>query len=148
MLHFSKLAFAAEPAFLGSSKARIVAWILGLIVVVGTAWGASIVSGSMRRKERAMQRKGATKTSNVFDEICQAQRLSADEKRQLLGGAAILNLHSPALIFIDSCLLNKLATSDRDDAAEFRKLSDRLFPADASPSDSDLAELIETPIAV
>lgn len=148
MLHFSKLAFAAEPAFLGSSKARIVAWTLGLLVVLGTAWGASAISESMRRKERARRKKAAANTKDVFEEICLAQELSVAEKRQLLGGAAILNLHSPALLFIDSSLLSKLAKSDCDDSAAFRKLSDRLFPANARPSKSDLTELTETPVAV
>ncbi|MDA0807578.1 MAG: hypothetical protein O3B68_06250 [Planctomycetota bacterium] len=148
MLHFSNQLFAAETALLQSSSARTVAWILGLLIVLGTAWGASVISGSMRNKERAQQAKRQTKPADVFDEICQAQGLSAEEKRQLRDGAAILNLLAPALLFVDSSLLNKLATSDRDDAAEFRKLADRLFPPEASPSESDLAELTQTPTAV
>ncbi|MBL6704791.1 MAG: hypothetical protein ISQ06_01670 [Planctomycetaceae bacterium] len=148
MLHFSNQLFAAETALLQSSSARTVAWILGLLIVLGTAWGASVISGSMRNKKRSQQAKRQAKPADVFDEICQAQGLSDEEKRQLRDGAAILNLLAPALLFVDSSLLNKLATSDRDDAGEFRKLADRLFPPEASPSESDLAELTQTPTAV
>tara|TARA_R110002072_G_scaffold173600_2_gene328435 strand:- start:233689 stop:234150 length:462 start_codon:yes stop_codon:yes gene_type:complete len=148
MLHFSNLPFAAETAFLQSSSARTVAWILGLLVVLGTAWAASSIAESVRRNERKKQQNGPAKTRDVFEEICQAQDLSVDEKKQLLAGAAILNLLSPALLFVDSSLLSKLAASDRDDAAEFRNLADRLFPPETSPSESDLAELTETPATV
>ena len=135
MLHFSNLPFAAETAFLQSSSARTVAWILGLLVVLGTAWAASSIAESVRRNERKKQQNGPAKTRDVFEEICQAQDLSVDEKKQLLA-------------FVDSSLLSKLAASDRDDAAEFRNLADRLFPPETSPSESDLAELTETPATV
>lgn len=139
---------AAKTGFLESPSARIGTWVVGLIVVLGAAWGAAIITGAMRRKERAKQIKVSKKPKDVFDEICQAQGLTQEDKRQLLGGATILNLPSPALLFIDSGLLNKLATSDRDDAGEFRKLADRLFPPESNPTESDLAELTETPATV
>jgi hypothetical protein len=139
---------AARTGFLGSPSARIGAWMVGLIVVLGAAWGASIISGAMRRKQRAKQSTSSKKCKDVFDEICQAHGLSSEEKRQLRGAATILDLLSPALLFVDSGLLNKLATSDRDDAGEFRKLANRLFPPNDIPSESDLAELTENPATV
>lgn len=139
---------AARTGFLESPSARIGAWVVGLIVVLATAWGAAIISGAMRRKEQAKQSKSSNQPKDVFGEICQAHGLTQEDKRQLLGGATILNLPSPALLFVDSGLLHKLATSDRDDAGEFRKLADRLFPPEANPTDSDLAELTETPATV
>ncbi|MFT5095538.1 MAG: hypothetical protein ACI93T_004385 [Porticoccaceae bacterium] len=147
-LLFSTSLLAAKTGFLESPSPRVGAWVVGLIVVLGAAWGAAIVSGAMRRKERAKQSKTSKKPKDVFDEICQAQGLTPADKHQLLGGATILNLPSPALLFVDSGLLNKLAPSDRDDAGEFRKLADRLFPPDSAPSESDLAELTETPATV
>ena len=139
---------AANVGFFESPTIRVAAWVIGLLVVLGTAWGASIISGRMRRKERAKQSVRPPKPKDVFDEICAAQGLSPEDKRQLLGGATILNLPSPALLFIDSGLLNQLADSDREDAGEFRKLAAKLFPAEAGPSDSDIADLTETPAAV
>jgi hypothetical protein len=147
-LLYSDFLLAAKPGFLESPSARIVAWIVGLLVVMGAAWGVTIVSGSMRRKEQAKAASLARKPKDVFDEICIAQGLSPEEKRQLLSGATILNLTSPSLLFVDSGLLTQLATSDRDDAGEFRKLTDRLFPPDSMPSESDLGEPAETPAAV
>jgi hypothetical protein len=143
---------AAEPGLLDSSPARIAAWIVGLLVVIGAAWWAAIASGAMRRKERAIAASKspgkAKKPKDVFGEICTAQGLSPEEERQLLGGAAILKLASPSLLFVDSGLLNKLVTSGRDDAGEFRKLADRLFPPELASSEADLAELTDTPAAV
>lgn len=144
----SDFLLAAKDGFLESQSARTVAWVLGLLVVMGTAWGASAISGSIRRKERAKQASKKSKPKDVFDEICSAHGLSPEEKRQLLGGAAVLNLVSPALLFVDSGLLNQLATSDREDAGAFRKLADRLFPPDTVPSEADLADLTETPTVV
>ncbi|MFT5326817.1 MAG: hypothetical protein ACI8P0_004700 [Planctomycetaceae bacterium] len=143
-LLYSDFLLAARSGLLDSPSARIVAWIVGLLVVIGAAWGAAIVSGAMRRKAA----RTAKKPKNVFDEICMAQGLSPKEKRQASRAAAILKLSSPSLLFVDSGLLTQLATSDRDDAADFRKLSDRLFPPDSIPSESDLAELTETPATV
>ena len=147
-LLYSDFLLAAKPGLLDSPSARIVAWVVGLLVVGGADWGAAIVSGAMRRKERAKAASTAKKPKDVFDEICIAQGLSPEEKRQLLGGAAILNLTSPSLLFVDSGLLNKLATSDRSDAGEFRKLADRLFPPESIPSEADLAELTDAPAEV
>ncbi len=145
---YSDFLLAAQDSLLESQFARTLAWVLGLLVVLGTAWGASVISGSMRRKERENQSTKTPRTKDVFDEICTAQGLSDEEKYQLRGGAAVLNLMSPALLFVDSGLLNQLATSDREDAGEFRKLADRLFPPDAFPSEADLAELTESPAVV
>ena len=139
---------AANVGFFESPTARAVAWVIGLLVVLGAAWGASVVSGAIRRKERAKQSAKQPKPKDVFDEICAAQGLSPEEKRQLLGGATILNLLSPALLFVDSGLLNQLAASDREDAGEFRKLADKLFPTEAGPSEADIADLTETPAVV
>jgi hypothetical protein len=147
-LLYSDLLLAAKDSLLESQSARTGAWILGLLVVLGTAWGASLISGSTRRKERAKQSTKTPKSKDVFDEICTAHGLSVEEKHQLRDGAAILNLVSPASLFVDSGLLNQLASSDREDAEEFRKLADRLFPRDANPSEADLAELTESPAVV
>ncbi len=139
---------AAKTGFLESPSARVGAWVVGIIVVLIAAWGASMIAGAMRRKERAKQSKSSRKPKDVFDEICQAHGLSLQEKRLLRGAATTLDLPSPALLFIDSGLLSKLASSDHDDADAFRKLADRLLPPEANPTDSDLAELTETPATV
>lgn len=147
-LLLSNSLLAAKTGFLESPSARIGAWIVGLIVVLGAAWGAAIIAGAIRRKERAKQSKSSKKPKDVFDEICQAHGLSLQEKRQLRGAATILDLASPALLFVDSGLLSKLASSDHDDADAFRQLADRLFPPDTHPTESDLAELTESPATV
>lgn len=151
-LLYSDFLLAAKPSLLDSSPARIAAWIVGLLVVIGAAWGAAIYFGAMRRKERALAASKspgkAKKPKDVFGEICMAQGLSPEEERQLLEGAAILKPSSPSLLFVDSGLLNKLATSGRDDAGDFRKLADRLFPPESAPSAVDLAELTDSPAAV
>lgn len=144
----SDFLLAANDGFLQSQSTRTVAWVIGLLVVMGTAWGAAAIAGSIRRKKRAEQSSKKSKPKGVFDEICSAHQLLPEEKRQLLRGAAVLDLVSPALLFVDSGLLNQLTTSDREDAGEFRKLADRLFPPDAIPSETDLADLTETPTVV
>ncbi|NQV28392.1 MAG: hypothetical protein HQ518_28910 [Rhodopirellula sp.] len=135
---------AAEFELLRSPAARGVAWVVGLVSVVGAAWLASIVAGSIKRRTRAKQISTSKQSANVFDEICDAQGLIREEKRQLLDAATLLELPAPALLFIDSGLLNKLATSGRDDAGEFKKLADRLFPPAALLSESDLRELTKS----
>jgi len=135
---------AAEASFLGSPTARVVAWIIGLFVVLGIAWGASIFFGSRKIKKRDKKVSAAKNSESVFDEICTAQGLSLNEKRRLLDGAATLKLDSPAFLFVDSGLLNELAASESEDASEFRKLADRLFPSNSVP---DEAEPVETSAA-
>ena len=132
---------AAKNGLLQSEWGRTVAWILGLIVVMGTAWGASSIAGSIRRKGRARQPSKIPEPKDVFEEICAAHELPPEEIRQLLAGAVSLNLKSPALLFVDSGLLNQLATSERGNAGEFRMLADRLFPPDVVPSKADRADL-------
>jgi hypothetical protein len=140
----SDFLLAGNDGLLESQFVRIVAWILGLLVVLGTAWGASAISGSICRNERAKPSAEPPRSEDVFDEICTALGLPLNEKRQLLDGASVLNLTSPALLFVDSGLLNQLAAADNEDSGEFRKLADRLFPPDAIPSEADLAELTKS----
>lgn len=135
---------AANVGFLESPTTRVVAWVIGLLVVLGAAWGAAIVSGSKRRKKQAKQSAKQPESKDVFDEICAAQGLLPEEKRQLLGAATTLELASPALLFVDSGLLNQLSASDRKDAGEFRKLAGKLFPAATGPSEEEIADLAET----
>ena len=132
---------AAKDGLLQSEWGRTVAWILGLIVVMGTAWGASAIAGSIRRKGRARQPSKTPEPKDVFEEICDAHGLSPEEKRQLLDGAFFLNLESSAMLFVDPGLLNQLANSERVDAGEFQMLADRLFPPDVIPPKADLADL-------
>lgn len=139
---------AAKDGLLQSQWALTIAGVLGLLVVIGTAWEASAIAGSMRRKGRARQPAKTPKPKDVFDEICSAHGLSPEEKRQLLDGAVFLNLESPAMLFVDAGLLNQLANSERVDAGEFRMLADRLFPPDVVPPKADLADLPQTPTIV
>ena len=132
---------AAKDGLLQSEWGRTVAWILGLIVVMGTAWGASTIAGSIRSKGRARQPSKTPEPKDVFEEICDAHGLSLEEKSQLLAGTVSLNLESPALLFVDSGLLNQLATSERGNAGGFRMLADPLFPPDVVPSKADRADL-------
>jgi hypothetical protein len=137
----SDFLLAAKDDLLQSGWTRKVAWILGLIVVMGTAWGASSIAGSIRRKGRIRQPSKTPEPKDVFDEICSAHGFSPEEKRQLLDGAVFLNLESPAMLFVDPGLLNQLANSERVDAGEFQMLADRLFPPDVIPPKADLADL-------
>ena len=124
---------AAGPDFLQSPAARMASWAVGMLFVLGIAWGAYMLADSIKRKKR-VQKKASIKKKpgNVFDEICTAHGLAGDQKRHLLAGATELKLESPALLFVDPALLNALATSGHNDADEFRQLADRLFPSESA----------------
>lgn len=139
---------AAEMRFLQSPALRIVAWIIGLTVVLTAAWGASIVCDRAKRWKRNQVSNAAKKPKSVFDEICAAQGLSVSEQQQLLAGAEILKLHSPSLLFIDSGLLNKLAMSDSDTADDYRRLANRLFSPDGDPVETDVVRSPVVPAQV
>ena len=139
-LQLSSYLLAGETGYFHSPAARAVAWVVGIFLVLGTAWGASVVSDSIKRKKRAREAAEAKRRRTVFDEICSAQQLTPQEKRQLLDGAAILELQSPSLLFVDSGLLRKLASSDREDAGEFQNLALRLFPSGTNPAEIESTE--------
>lgn len=126
--------FAATPNFLDSSTARIGAWVIGLLVVLAAAWGAYVAIDYLNDRQR---RKDRASSENVFEDICAAQGLTAETKKRLLDAATELELISPALLFVDSALLNRLAASDREDAREFAKLAEQLFPSTAKSSESE-----------
>lgn len=138
LLAGSLLAF--EMRFLQSPALHIVAWTIGLALVLAAAWGAYI---GCDRAKRNRVRSAANNTETVFDEICAAQGLSASEKQKLLAGAELLKLQSPSLLFIDSGLLNRLAVSDTDSADEYGRLANRLF---SSEGDAVATDLIESPV--
>ena len=78
----SDFLLAAKDGFLQSQSARTVAWVLGLLVVMGTAWGASAISGSIRRKERAKQSSKKTKPKGV---LCRGTETSLNAPACALG---------------------------------------------------------------
>lgn len=139
---------AVEFEFLRSPSVRIVAWVIGLVLVLTVAWGASVICDKVKRHKRSRRDSAGRKPQSVFDEICDAQGLSEDQKQRLLAGAEILELHSPSLLFIDSGLLNRLASSDDESAAEFEELAARLFPSGHAPVESDLIQTAGEPVTV
>lgn len=146
LLAESLLAF--EMRLLPSSTSRIVAWSIGLAIVLTAAWGASIACDRAKRWKRNRVRRAAKQSQTVFDEICAAQGLSASEKQQLLAGAELLKLQSPSLLFIDSGLLNRLAVSDTDSAEEYRRLANRFFSSEDDTVDANLIDSPEVPAGV
>lgn len=134
----SNALLAAGLDFLQSPNARMVAWAVGIILSLGIVWRAYLYVDSIKHKKRLTNKAPVKKKpGNVFDELCMAHGLADDQKRQLLAGAAELKLDSPALLFVDSALLNELAASGHKDASEFRQLADHLFPSEPEPTASD-----------
>lgn len=131
--------FAAEPGLLGSPAVKVIAWIVGLLAVLGIAWGASTAIDAISNRQRR-NKASQPSAGNVFDDLCIAQNISDDTKRLLHEGAAELQLDSPATLFVDSGLLKKLAASDREDASDFGELVEQLFPSATKPTDVEQSE--------
>ncbi|MDA0282920.1 MAG: hypothetical protein O3B13_10450 [Planctomycetota bacterium] len=132
-----------------SPATRMMAWMVGLLIVAGVIWGIAALA-DLRQRPHKVQLKPilAKQLGSVFEEICDAQGLSAKQQQILREGAAALNLKTPALLFVDSSLLGTLASSDREDAGEFLKLAGLLFAAKAEYSDSEEAHSQRTNEAV
>jgi hypothetical protein len=121
-----------------SPEARMMAWLVGLLIVAGAVWGTAVLAELRRRTHKGQLKPvPAKQNSNVFDEICDAQGLSAKQQQLMREGAAALNLTTPALLFVDSSLLGTLASSDREAAGEYLKLAELLFTATAKSSDAE-----------
>lgn len=63
----------------------------------------------------------------LFHELCLAHRLSVAEEDLLSRAAERRRLAQPGLLFVDPRILGELAQSAKPEAAEYRRLAERLF---------------------
>jgi hypothetical protein len=68
----------------------------------------------------------------LFQELCQVHRLSPTDQALLSKAADRKQLDQPAVIFVDPRILSEFATSPHPEAADYARLSEKLFGASAS----------------
>ena len=76
------------------------------------------------RKKFAKQKSSPT---SLFLDLCQVHNLSKAERLLLLQAVEIQRLTQPALVFVAPGVLSGLEKSNRPEASEFGKLSQKLF---------------------
>lgn len=77
---------------------------------------------SRRRTPRPL-----TGAHGLFHELCLAHRLSVAEEDLLSRAAERRRLAQPGLLFIDPRILGELSQGPKPEAAEYRRLAERLF---------------------
>ncbi|MDX1970144.1 MAG: hypothetical protein SFV23_23420 [Planctomycetaceae bacterium] len=103
--------------------------LFGLAILI--VWGVLYL---WERRNLWLQRTQATEHRTLFDQLCDAQELSAADRERLQSHARRLQLADPSLLFIDPRILESLAASDPRDHFIGVQIFGSLFEASGSES--------------
>lgn len=96
------------------------------LVFAGLIAGIWIMLIALERWRKSQPEPSAPKKA-VFDELCQAHRLSSQDVVLLIDAAHECRIPSPSFLFIQPEHLDRLSDPTRPKAAVYRQLRERLF---------------------
>ena len=111
---------AAGRRMNATGSSRETALVIVGLVAVAALW-AGLYMWDRRRRPIAVK----TENAGLFGELCRAHRLSKEDRALLLRAAG--SQENTAVVFVDPDVLATFADSHPGEAAQFRRMRDRIF---------------------
>jgi hypothetical protein len=106
----------------GSTRENLL--FLAFALIIAAIWITLFLLEKWRKSRSESQTPPAR---SVFDELCEAHRLSTQDVALLLDAAHECRVPTPAFLFVQPDHLDRLSSDARPKAAVYRQLRERLF---------------------